>query len=146
MKCSFKLPVGYSDHTIGINIPLAAAAMGANVIEKHFTLDKNMDGPDHAVSADPEELKNLITGIREIEKAFGTGIKEPTKAEIEMKNAFRRSIVANVDIRKGEILTEQKVAFKRPGTGISPKHLALILRKKAKRNIKYDELLDFQDF
>lgn len=146
IKCSFKLPVGYSDHTIGINIPLAAVAMGANVIEKHFTLDKNMEGPDHAVSADPGELKSMVNGIREIEYAFGTGEKKPSKSELEMRKAFRRSIVANKDIKKGETITEKKLSLKRPGTGISPKYLDFILGKKAKRNIKYDQLLNFKDF
>lgn len=120
---AFKLPVGYSDHTIGISVPLGAVALGAKVIEKHFTLDKKMEGFDHAVSANPEELKALIVGIREIEKSLGTGIKEPTKEEIKKKKSFRRSIVANTNIKKGEVITEKMVSMKRPATGLSPKVL-----------------------
>lgn len=143
---AFKLPVGYSDHTIGINIPLAAVAMGAKVIEKHFTLDKTMEGPDHAVSADPVELENLVSGIRELEKSFGTGVKAPTKDEIVMKKAFRKSIVADVNIKKGETITSKMLSIKRPGTGISPKYFDFIVGKKAERDIKYDDLINKEDF
>jgi len=129
---AFKLPVGYSDHTIGISVPLAAVALGAKVIEKHFTLDKKMKGFDHAVSADPEELKTLIAGIREIEKSLGTGIKKPTKEEVEKKKSFRRSITANTDIKKGETITEKMLSIKRPGTGLSPKYYEDIISSRWK--------------
>ena len=145
LREAFKLPVGYSDHTIGITIPLAAVAMGAKVIEKHFTLDKKMEGPDHAVSADPADLKNLISGIREIEKSFGTGVKSPSKDEIEMKKSFRKSIVANTDIMKGEIITPEMLSIKRPGTDISPKYFDFIVGRTVKRDITKDELLSFKD-
>ena len=146
LRDAFKLPVGYSDHTIGINIPLAAVAMGAKVIEKHFTLDKTMEGPDHAVSADPVDLKNLVSGIRELEKSFGTGVKAPSKDEIVMKKAFRKSIVAGVNIKKGETITLEMLSIKRPGTGISPKYFDFIVGKKAKRDIKSDDLITMEDF
>jgi len=142
----FKLPVGYSDHTIGINISLAAVALGAKVIEKHFTLDKKMDGPDHAASANPKELKNLISGIREIEKSLGTGVKTPSESEIEMKKSFRRSIVADIDIKVGDLITPEMLSIKRPGTGLSPKYFNSIIGKKAKRNIDKDELIKIEDF
>lgn len=146
MRNAFQLPVGYSDHTIGISVPLTAAALGANVIEKHFTLDKKMEGPDQALSADPDDLKNLVSGVREIEKSFGNGIKVPSKDEIQMKKAFRRSIVADVDIVEGETITKDKVIMKRPGTGISPKYMDLVVGRIAKRNIRADSLLSYRDF
>lgn len=145
LRNAFKLPVGYSDHTIGITIPLAAVAMGANVIEKHFTLDKTMEGPDHAVSADPVDLKNLVSGIRELEKSFGTGVKAPSKDEIVMKKAFRKSIVAGVNIKKGETITPEMISIKRPGTGISPKYFDFIVGRTVKRDITKDDLLSFKD-
>ena len=145
LRDAFKLPVGYSDHTIGINIPLAAVAIGAKVIEKHFTLDKAMEGPDHAVSADPVDLENLVSGIRELEKSFGTGVKAPTKDENEMKKAFRKSIVANVNIKKGVTITPKMLSIKRPGTGISPKYFDFIVGRTVKRDITKDELLSFKD-
>jgi N-acetylneuraminate synthase/N,N'-diacetyllegionaminate synthase len=146
LRNAFKVPVGYSDHTVGINIPLAAVALGAAVIEKHFTLDKGMEGPDHAVSADPSDLKNMISGAREIEKGLGTGIKIPADAEIEMKKSFRRSVVVNTAVKEGEVLTAEKLSLKRPGTGIPPKYLNLIVGKKAKRNLEHDELITREDF
>jgi len=146
LKCAFQLPVGFSDHTIGIHIPLAAVAKGACVLEKHFTLDKTMEGPDHAISADPDEMKRLVKDIREIEKSLGTGIKIPSPEEIEMKKSMRRSIVAQTDIKKGEIIKLNMISMKRPGTGISPKYIDLVLGKTAKRDIRYDDLLSFDDF
>lgn len=146
LKTTFQLPVGFSDHTIGINVPLIAVALGAKVIEKHFTLDKKMEGPDHAVSSDPEELKRLISGIREVEKILGSGIKMPSKSEIGMIKSFRRSIVANREINIGETITEDKLAIKRPGTGIPPKYIDFVIGKLAKRNIKYDDLIKMEDF
>ena len=145
LRDAFKLPVGYSDHTIGINIPLAAVAMGAKMIEKHFTVDKKMEGPDHAVSADPVDLKNLVSGIRELEKSFGTGVKTPSKDEIEMRKSFRKSIVAGVNIKKGETITPEMLSIKRPGTGISPKYFDFIVGKTVKKDITKDELLSFKD-
>ena len=145
LRNAFKLTVGYSDHTIGINIPLAAVALGAKVIEKHFTLDKNMEGPDHAVSADPDDLEKLVSGIREIEESFGTGLKVPSKDEIEMRRSFRKSIVAITDIKKGATIMPEMLSVKRPGTGISPKYFDFIAGRKAERDINKDVLLTFKD-
>ncbi|MFH1642151.1 MAG: N-acetylneuraminate synthase [Nanoarchaeota archaeon] len=145
LETAFKLPVGYSDHTMGINISLAAVSLGAKVIEKHFTLDKKMEGYDHAISADPKELVNMINGIREVEKSFGTGIKAPSKDEIEMKKPMRRSIIANADIKKGEVIKPEMIIAKRPGTGISPKFFDFIVGRKATRDINKDEFIYFKD-
>ena len=143
---AFKLTVGYSDHTIGINIPLAAVALGAKVIEKHFTLDRNMEGPDHAVSADPDDLERLVSGVREIEESFGTGVKVPSKDEIEMRRSFRKSIVAITDIKKGATIMPEMLSVKRPGTGISPKYFDFIAGRKAKRDLSKDDLITMGDF
>jgi len=146
LRNAFKLTVGYSDHTIGINIPLAAVALGAKVIEKHFTLDKNMEGPDHAVSADSDDLERLVFGIREIEESFGTGVKVPSKDEIEMRRSFRKSIVAIANIKKGATITPEMLSVKRPGTGISPKYFDFIAGRKAERNLSKDDLITMDDF
>jgi N-acetylneuraminate synthase/N,N'-diacetyllegionaminate synthase len=146
LENAFKLTVGYSDHTIGINIPLAAVALGAKVIEKHFTLDKNMEGPDHAVSADPDDLERLVSGIREIEESFGTGVKIPSKDEIEMRRSFRKSIVAIADIKKGATIMPEMLSVKRPGTGISPKYFDFVAGRKAERDLSKDDLITMDDF
>ena len=133
--------VGYSDHTIGIEVPIAAVAMGACVIEKHFTLDKNMEGPDHKARLEPEELKEMVTGIRNIEKAMGNGKKCPSESEQKNIIIARKSIVANCDIKKGEILTEDKLYIKRPGNGISPMKWYEVIGKEAIKDFKKDELI-----
>lgn len=133
--------VGYSDHTIGIEVPIAAVAMGACVIEKHFTLDKNMEGPDHKASLEPEELKEMVIGIRTIEKAMGNGKKCPSESEQKNIIIARKSIVANCDIKKGEILTEDKLYIKRPGNGISPMKWYEVIGKEAIKDFKKDELI-----
>ncbi len=133
--------VGYSDHTIGIEVPIAAVAMGACVIEKHFTLDKDMEGPDHKASLEPEELKEMVTGIRNIEKAMGNGKKCPSESEQKNIIIARKSIVANCDIKKGEILTEDKLYIKRPGNGISPMKWYEVIGKEAVKDFKKDELI-----
>ena len=133
--------VGYSDHTIGIEVPIAAVAMGACVIEKHFTLDKNMEGPDHKASLEPEELKEMVTGIRNIEKAMGNGKKCPSESVQKNIIIARKSIVANCDIKKGEILTEDKLYIKRPGNGISPMKWYEVIGKEAVKDFKKDELI-----
>ena len=120
IKDVFKVPIGYSDHTLGIEIPIAAVALGATVIEKHFTLDNSMDGPDHKASLEPQELKKMVAAIRNIEQALGNGIKAPSPSEVKNKPIARKSIVANVDISKGEVFNENNITVKRPGTGISP--------------------------
>ena len=145
LRHAFGYPVGYSDHTLGIVIPVAAVARGACVIEKHFTLDKNLPGPDHKASLDPDELKSMIKAIREVEMAMGNGIKIPTRSELENKKAIRRSIVAEKDLPKNTIITSNDVAIKRPGTGISSDHLSTIIGTRTKRNIKKDEILTWND-
>jgi len=138
---AFRLPVGFSDHTIGITVPIAAVALGAVVLEKHFTLDKNLPGPDHKASLEPQELKRMVEVVRQVEKALGNGIKKPTEQEEKIKKVVRRSIVATLDIRKGTIITPKMIAIKRPGTGIEPKHADRIMGSIAKSFIKRDELL-----
>jgi len=118
--------------------------LGAAVIEKHFTLDKKLPGPDHKASLEPKELGEMVARIREVEKALGTGIKRPTKREDAIKKAVRRSIVARMDIPQGTVITEEMLDAKRPGTGIEPKNMGKIVGKKAKKNIKSDELITFE--
>ena len=141
LKDIFGLPVGYSDHTTGIEVPIAAVAMGAIVIEKHFTLDKNMEGPDHKASLEPEELKQMVASIRNIEKAFGSGVKLPSPSEQKNIVIARKSIVAKKDIVKGEILTENNLCVKRPGNGISPMRWYEMVGKTALRDFKEDEMI-----
>lgn len=145
LRAEFKLPVGFSDHSLGIYAPIAAVALGAVVIEKHFTLDKNLPGPDHKASLNPEELKEMIKAIRLVESALGDGIKRLTSEEEEIKKVARRSIVAKVDIPKGNVITKEMITFKRPGIGLPPKHYREIIGKKARRNIKADELIYWWD-
>jgi N-acetylneuraminate synthase len=144
MADEFSVSVGYSDHTPGIYVPLAAVALGACVIEKHFTLDKNFPGPDQATSLEPCELKEMVRGIKIVEKALGSAEKVPTKLESEVRNIARRSIVARVAILKGAQITEDMLAFKRPGEGISPKEVGDVLGKTAKKNIFVDEIIKFE--
>ena len=136
---AFGVAVGYSDHTLGIEIPIAAAALGASVIEKHFTLDRNMEGPDHRASLEPNELKSMVTAIWNIEKAMGKGIKKPSPSELKNKSIARKSIVAARDIRKGEVLTETNLTVKRPGTGISPMRWDEVIGTKSERVYEIDE-------
>lgn len=142
MKNVFKCAVGYSDHTLGIEVPIAAAALGASVIEKHFTLDKNMDGPDHKASLVPAELKQMVESIRNVEYALGTG--EKVAQPSEMKNIWiaRKSIVAKKYIPKGEPLTVENITTKRPGNGISPMRWNEVLGSPAIRNFEEDELIE----
>ena len=145
IKEAFKVNVGYSDHTQGIEVPIAACTLGATVIEKHFTLDRNMKGPDHKASLEPGELKTMIRAIRNIERALGNGIKKPTKTEEKIKKVVRKSIVAKVDIARGKKITNNILEIKRPGTGIEPKYFNKIIGKEAKRDIKKDTLVKFKD-
>lgn len=145
MADTFGVPVGYSDHTPGIYVALAAAAMGACVIEKHFTLDRNLPGPDHRASLEPDELKEMISGIRVIEKALGSPVKTPVKSELEVRDVARKSIVAKIDIPKYTIISEDMIAFKRPGTGIAPKYFNTIVGKKARTFIKKDDLVKLSE-
>jgi N,N'-diacetyllegionaminate synthase len=139
-----KLPIGFSDHTLGITAPIAAAVLGAVLIEKHFTLDRTLPGPDHRASLEPNELKDMIIAIREVERALGNGIKKPTEDEKRIQKVVRRSVVAKVEIPKGIVITEDMLDLKRPAVGIEPKYLNRIIGKKAKKNIKPDELITFQ--
>lgn len=139
---TFKLPVGYSDHTPGIEIPLAAVALGAVVIEKHFTLDKTMEGPDHKASLEPDELKALVTAVRNVETALGTGIKKPSKSEKKNIAIARKSIVALCAIKEGEEFTEQNICTKRPGSGVDPMLWNFVLGRKAVRDFGEDELIE----
>jgi len=138
---AFALPYGYSDHTLGIEVPIAAVAMGASVIEKHFTLDKNMDGPDHKASLEPNELKAMVSAIRNIEQAVGSSIKQPSFSEAKNKAIVRKSLVAKTAIKKGETFTEQNLTIKRPGTGISPMRWDEVLGTVALRNYAEDEVI-----
>ena len=134
--------IGYSDHTLGIEVPIAAVAMGAMVVEKHFTLDKNMEGPDHQASLEPYELKAMVLAIRNIEKALGDGIKQPSTSEKENMHIARKSIVAATNIKEGEILTVKNLAVKRPGNGITPMKWYDVVGKRAIRDFKEDELIE----
>ena len=144
MADAFKIPVGYSDHTPGRVVPVAVAALGACVIEKHFTLDKNLPGPDHKASLDPDELKDMVYDIRKVEKALGSSVKAPVELELEVRNVVRRSIVAKVEIPRGTLITEDLITFKRPGIGIAPKHADHIIEKKANQNIHKDEIIKYE--
>lgn len=142
--CSeFNVPVGYSDHTKGIEVPVAAAALGAVVIEKHFTLDRNMEGPDHRASLEPKELQAMIHSVRNIEKAMGSYEKKPTPSEISNKMVARKSIIATCNIKKGEMFTEENISIKRPGNGISPMNWYKILGTLAVRDFQEDELIEW---
>ncbi len=142
----FSLAVGYSDHTQGIEIPIAAAAMGACVLEKHFTLDRTMKGPDHSASLEPGELKEMVRAVRNVERAIGTGNKKPSESEKKNIEVVRKSIVAKCEIAKGEIFTEENLAVKRPGIGISPMKWFEIIGKRAERDFKADEIISFESF
>ncbi len=133
------LPVGYSDHTKGIEIPVAAVAMNAQVIEKHFTLDRSMEGPDHKASLEPEELKAMVQAVRNVEQALGNGRKEPSPSERGNISIVRKSIVAKCSIKKGDAFTEENLTVKRPGNGISPMRWHEMIGKQAKRDFAEDE-------
>lgn len=142
IKKELGLAVGYSDHTQGIEVPIAAAALGAAVIEKHFTLDRNMEGPDHKASLEPEELRAMVRAVRNIEMALGDGTKKPSESEKKNIEIARKSIVAKCPIRAGEVFTEDNLTTKRPGSGISPMWWNDIIGKTAVRNFAEDELIE----
>ncbi len=141
MKDVFGREVGYSDHTKGIVIPIAAVAMGATIIEKHFTLDCNMEGPDHKASLEPDELQAMVSAIRGVEKAIGNGNKEPSESEKRNIPVARKSIVAKNNIHTGEVFTDDNITVKRPGTGISPMKWEEIIGMRANRDYAKDELI-----
>ena len=142
ISINFGVKVGYSDHTNGIEVSIAAVALGACVIEKHFTLDQTMEGPDHKASIEPNEFKSMVRAIRNIEKALGDGIKKPSKSEIKNMAISRKSIVALRAIKSGEIFSVANLAVKRPGTGISPMDLNKIIGKIARRDFLPDEQIE----
>ncbi|NQU80350.1 MAG: N-acetylneuraminate synthase [Bacteroidetes bacterium] len=142
LRDSFKIKVGYSDHTLGIDVPIAAVALGAKVIEKHFTLDKNMEGPDHQASLDPSELKQMVKSIRNIEKSLGDGIKKPSKSEMKNKPIARKSIIASRTIEKGEIFSEENITIKRPGNGISPMRWEEVVGKVSQKDFQTDQIIE----
>jgi N,N'-diacetyllegionaminate synthase len=141
LQQAFRLPVGYSDHTMGIVVPVAAVTLGARVIEKHFTLDRNFEGPDHKASLEPGEFKDMVEAIRIIEKALGTGMKKPTTSELRIMKDVRRSLVASCDISAGDIINESNITVKRPGTGISPMMWDTIIGRRARCDIPKGMLL-----
>ncbi|MDP8213482.1 MAG: N-acetylneuraminate synthase [Candidatus Zapsychrus exili] len=141
MKNKLGVKVGYSDHTLGIETAIAATALGATVIEKHLTLDKNMPGPDHKASLEPGELKHMVNAIRNIEIALGHGIKKPSQSEFKNMKVVRKSIVASSAIRKGDLFSEYNIAAKRLGTGISPMKWDQVIGRQAKKDFKPDELV-----
>ncbi len=142
LKNEFSCEVGYSDHTKGIDVPCYAASMGATVIEKHFTTDKNLPGPDHKASLEPQELKEMVDKIREIELILGNGNKRPQEAESKNKTVARKSIVARCEIKQGEKFTEENLTCKRPGNGISPMKWNVVVGQKAIRDFKKDEQIE----
>jgi N,N'-diacetyllegionaminate synthase len=141
IKAKFKIKVGYSDHTLGNEASIAAVTLGSEVIEKHFTINKLMKGPDHIASLNPHELKLFIKSIRNTEKLLGSGKKVPSKSERENINVARKSILSKIKIRKGDIFTKNNLCIKRPGSGISPMLWYKIMGKKSKKNYNYDELI-----
>ena len=142
LKDRYNCDVGYSDHTLGIEVSIAAVALGATVIEKHFTLDRNMEGPDHKASLEPKEFKSMVSAIRNIEKALGTGNKVASPSETENKDIARKSIVASRMIKKGEVFTKDNITAKRPGSGISPMRWYNVIGAVAKRDFQEDELIE----
>lgn len=143
LKCAFNTLVGYSDHSLGIHIPVAAVTMGACSIEKHFTCDKKLPGPDHKASLEPKEFHHMVTNIRDIEFSLGDGIKNFTKSEVEMRRVARKSLVASQDLPMGKILEQKDFKYKRPGTGISQKYMKFLLKRKLKQDLKKDEIFSW---
>ena len=142
LKSMFQCDIGYSDHTQGIEVPIAAVAMGATIIEKHFTLDRNMEGPDHVASLNPLELKEMVQAIRNIEKATGTGKKVPSNSEKGNRITARKSIFARCEIKKGQKFTEENIIAKRPGGGVNPMRWEEVIGTYAARDFKRDEMIE----
>jgi N,N'-diacetyllegionaminate synthase len=138
------LPVGYSDHTLGTDASIAAVALGARIIEKHFTLSRDQDGPDHKASLEPEELKSLIKSIRALETSWGDGVKAPQDCELENMPIARKSIVSRKEIAKGELFSPENITTKRPGTGISPIHWHEVIGKRAIRDFMPEERIEIE--
>lgn len=142
IACRFNVPVGYSDHTQGIEVPIAAVALGATVIEKHFTLDNNLPGPDHKASLEPQQLKEMVKAIRHIELSLGNGVKQISESERKNISIARKSIVAARIIKKGELLTEENLTVKRPGGGISPMKWDEVIGTYATKDYAHDQLIE----
>ena len=142
LRDEFNVKIGYSDHTLGIEVPIAAVALGAKVIEKHFTLDNKMEGPDHKASLEPHELEQMVRAIRNIELALGSGIKEPSESEKKNMAIARKSIVASCFIKAGDSFSEANITTKRPGSGISPMSWDSVIGQKAKKDFNEDELIE----
>jgi N,N'-diacetyllegionaminate synthase len=142
MRDELGVAVGYSDHTLGIEIPVAAVTLGATIIEKHFTLDRTQPGPDHAASLEPDELKAMVTAIRNIEKAMGNGVKKPSPSEIKNIPIARKSIVAKKPIKKGDLFTKENLTVKRPGTGISPMEWDTFIGSYTNKEYQEDDLIE----
>lgn len=145
MREAFKVSVGLSDHTVSNEAAIAAVALGAEFVEKHITLDREMEGPDHKASMPPKKFEEYVKAIRNTEKLLGDGIKRPTSRELEIMKAGRRSIVASIDIKEGTILTKELLAYKRPGTGIKPELIEVIIGKKLKTSICKDQLIEWEN-
>ena len=145
LKNAFNIEVGYSDHTLGIEVPIAAVALGAKVIEKHFTLDKNLEGPDHIASLEPNELKEMVLKIRNIEIALGDGIKKPNKSEEKIKKVVRRKIVTNNILKKGNIIKKENLILKRANEGIEAEFIDMVIGKKIKKDIDKNKILFWED-
>ncbi|MBT6045443.1 MAG: N-acetylneuraminate synthase, partial [Candidatus Scalindua sp.] len=145
IKMAFGLCVGYSDHTMGTEITMAAVAMGAKVIEKHFTLDRDMEGPDHKASLEPEELEAMVTAIRNVERAMGDGIKKPTRSENDLKKTVRRSLVTAKEIKAGDTISPNDIFIKRPGTGISAEFKDKVVGMKSGSDISADSVIKWED-
>ena len=138
---AFNVPVGFSDHTTTISASLGAVAIGASVIERHLTLDKRLSVPDAFFSADPAEMKTLVQAIRELEQALGTGVKRPAPSEENMRSETRKSVIARMALRPGEVITKDKIIVKRPGTGVPPKLAHLVVGRRARQAIQADEVI-----
>ncbi|SHK01328.1 N-acetylneuraminate synthase [Tepidibacter formicigenes] len=145
LKNAFKVNIGYSDHTLGYEAAIAAVTLGAVIIEKHFTLDKKMEGPDHKASLNPSELKEFVKSIRNTEALLGKGIKKPTNRELKIMDQVRRSIVASKELKKGTILTKDMFEFKRPGNGIKPEFIDILVGRTLKRDLTEDEPIKWED-
>ena len=145
LKDSFPYAIGYLDHTKGIIMPIMSVAMGATVLEKHFTLDKQMDGPDHKASLDVQELEDMVAAVRNVEAAKGDGIKQPTASEMSTREVARKSVVVNKTLKKGIILEEEDLSVKRPGTGVAPKYIQEFTGKVLLRDIEEDTLINWDD-
>jgi N-acetylneuraminate synthase len=145
MRDAFKMEVGYSDHTVGIEVPIAAVAMGATVIEKHFTMDRNLPGPDHKASLEPNELKAMVKAIRNIEVALGNGVKQPSPSEQKNIAIARKSMHLQKSVKKNEVLTEKHLVSRRPASGISPMDIDIIIGKRVNKDLDEDHALNWSD-